>query len=121
MLFRSGEFPEYHTSLDDFNRVVNSQGIGNSIDLLKKCIVAMDKNVIPISRVIGEPMLGKYGLYETLSRKDNSKWSRNYMNIMSLCDGNNSVHDIACRLNISESLVKEIIVTLKSHNLVYFL
>jgi Uncharacterized protein conserved in bacteria with an aminopeptidase-like domain len=69
-----GRYPEYHTSLDDFN-VVTKKGLEQSLEVYLKCIkiFEMGKNIKPKMRVLGEPQLGKRGLYPNNSTKTSEK------------------------------------------------
>ena len=48
-----------------------------------------------------EPQMGKRGLYPTISTKNSNDEVTLMMNLISLCDGNNSLLDIAERLNVA--------------------
>ena len=91
-VFRSKyhEYPEYHTSKDDF-KIVTKKGIKGSFQLLKYAIQIIQKNVYPKTKVLGEPMLSKRGLYSTISLKDSWKSSRSYLDALQFSDGMNDL------------------------------
>ena len=70
MRTKYGEFPEYHTSLDDFN-LVTINGLNGAYKVVKKTIDILMKKIIPVSKIICEPQLSKKKLYETLNEKKN--------------------------------------------------
>ncbi len=94
MRSKYGEYPEYHTSLDDLELVTQS-GLQGGFDILRKAIDIIEKNIYLQTTVLGEPQLGKRGLYPTLSTKESGKQVRTMMNMLSYCDGKNSLLDIA--------------------------
>ena len=54
-----GKYPEYHTSLDNFN-VVTEKGLNDSLLLYLKCVDVFEKNrFYPKVKVFCEPQLGK--------------------------------------------------------------
>jgi aminopeptidase-like protein len=101
-----GEYPEYHTSLDNFELVTN-KGLCQSVQIYMKCIEVFESNLIkPKFNVFCEPQLGKRGLYPNTSTKDSPKKVKNMMNFISYCDGENTILEISelCNIDFSESL-----------------
>jgi aminopeptidase-like protein len=94
MRSKYGVYPEYHTSLDDLN-LVTPAGLGGGYMALRRAIEAIESNVLPVVTMLGEPQLGKRGLYSTLSIKGSTPCTRVMMNLISYCDGNHSLLDIA--------------------------
>lgn len=100
-----GEYPEYHTSKDNFD-LVTDKGLNESLDFYLDCVEIFEKNrYYPKLNVFCEPQLGKRGLYPTISTKESGKVVRNMMNFISYCDGNNSILDISeiCNIPFRES------------------
>lgn len=100
-----GEYPEYHTSLDNFD-LVTEKGLNDSLNFYLECINVFEKNRYnPKINVFCEPQLGKRGLYPTISTKESGKIVRNMMNFISYCDGSNSILDISelCGISFDES------------------
>ena len=64
------EFPEYHTSLDNFN-LMTKKGLSGGYKVVKKAIEILMKEIIPVSKVICEPKLQKKNLYKSLSIRAN--------------------------------------------------
>ena len=100
-----GEYPEYHTSLDNFD-VVTEKGLNDSLLLYLKCVDIFEKNrFYPKVKVFCEPQLGKRGLYPNISTKESGNIVRNMMNFISYCDGSNSILEISeiCEIDFEES------------------
>ena len=85
-IFRSkyGEYPEYHTSLDDFN-LVTIKGVKGGFKVAKKAIEILLNNIIPKNKILCEPQMGKRGLYPNLSTKSGSKKKQNIYELFTIC------------------------------------
>jgi aminopeptidase-like protein len=94
MRSKYGEYPEYHTSLDNFD-VVTSRGLEGGFIALQRAIETIEQNVYLKTTVLGEPQLGKRGLYPTLSTKASGEQVRAMMNLISYCDGSRTLLEIA--------------------------
>jgi aminopeptidase-like protein len=94
MRSKYGEYPEYHTSLDDLSLVTPS-GLEGGYTALKKALEVIEKNVYLKTTVLGEPQLGKRGLYPTLSTKTLKKEFLLTKHFLSYCDGQKSIIEIA--------------------------
>ena len=95
-----GEFPEYHSSLDDLKNVVTPEGLNGGYWVLRRAIEAIEKNKNYKITVMCEPKMDKRNLYPTLSTKKTDKNLKFMMNFMSLCDGNTSLLEIAENLEV---------------------
>ena len=95
-IFRTkyGKYPEYHTSLDDFN-LVTEKGIKGGFNVVKEAIKILNKKIIPKNRILCEPQMGKRSLHVTLSTKSNKKSARNYINFLQYADGKNDLKKIS--------------------------
>ncbi len=116
-----GEFPEYHTSLDNFD-LVTSKGLNQSLQVYIDCIKIFELHkggIYPKINVLGEPQLSKRGLYPTISKKTSSSSIRNLMNVISYCDGKNDLIDISklCKIDFFETHI--IYLKLKENSLLY--
>lgn len=94
MRSKYGEYPEYHTSLDDLE-LVTSTGLAGGFDATRQCIEVLEANIKPKITVLGEPQLGKRGLYPTLSTKESGALVRTMMNMISYSDGEHDLITIA--------------------------
>ena len=100
MRSKYGEYPEYHTSLDDLEQVVTPKGLAGSFALYQKMIELIEQDCQPRSRVLGEPQLGRRGLYPSISKKGSTRQVRTMLDLISLADGEHSLLDIAERCNV---------------------
>ena len=94
MRSKYGEYPEYHTSLDDLT-LITPEGLEGGFKALLMTIKVIEYNCTPKVMILGEPQLGKYGLYPTLSMKNSGHTVRVMMDMIAYCDGNHSLLDIA--------------------------
>jgi aminopeptidase-like protein len=104
------EYPEYHTSLDNFN-LVTEEGIRGGFNVAKTAIEIMQKSIVPKNKIICEPQMGRRGLYPNLSKKDRKTFSKNIMNFLQYTDGKNDL------VKISESIKLSFQKTYYIHNL----
>ena len=118
-IFRTkyGEYPEYHTSLDNFN-LVTLKGIKGGFSVAKESINFLINKIIPKNTILCEPQMGKRGLYPTLSTKEKKSTTKNYMNFLQYADGNNSLEKISKIINLSSSETKKIFIKLKAYKLI---
>ena len=102
-----GEYPEYHTSADDL-KLISPAGLYGAFKVYTECIEALENNEYYVSSCIGEPQLGKRGLYSNISQKGSStnSNSRDILNFLTYADGKNDLIDIS---DIIKVPVKELI------------
>lgn len=117
MRSKFGEYPEYHTSLDDLINVVTPKGLEGGYLAIKYALELIEKNEKLKVSVLCEPQLGKRGLYPTLSTKKSGEEVRVMMNLISYCDGNHSILDIAEKINLPAWELYDLVEKLKSQNL----
>ena len=110
-----GEYPEYHTSLDDLS-IISPSGLNGSLSAMKKILTTIELNWNYQSTVLCEPQLGKRGLYPTISVKDSYEAVKRQMNILSYADGR-SLLEIAEKINAPVWELGEVITKLLEHNL----
>ena len=63
-------------------------------------IDALENDCVPMTRVLGEPQLGRRGLYPSLSVKGSTASVRTMLDLISLSDGEHSLLDIADTCNV---------------------
>jgi aminopeptidase-like protein len=112
MRTKYGEYPEYHTSLDDLDRVVTPSGLQGGYEALRQAIEVIEGNVVPRVTVLCEPQLGKRGLYPNISTKESGATVRAMMNTISCCDGTRSLLEIAELIGEPFARQQEILVPL---------
>ena len=112
-----GTFPEYHTSLDNFN-LVTEQGLYESFLVMKNIIKSFEVGIYPELKILCEPNLGKRGLYPTLSKKTHERHSGKLMiDILSYCEKNKSIFEIAKIINLRLDILLDQIIILKENNI----
>lgn len=120
MRTKYGEYPEYHTSLDDLINVVTANGLMGGFDLVRKVIEVLEMNITARPKMLCEPMMSKRHLYPSLSTKSLHSDIRLRMNIISYLDGKKSLLDIANLLGKPIKLLYEEMLTLKEMGVVDF-
>ena len=117
-IFRSkyGEYPEYHTSLDNFD-LVTLKGIKGGLKVSKTAIQILLKKIIPKNKILCEPNMGKRGLYPTLSTRI-KKPTEDLMNFLTYADGKNDLERVSKYINKNYKETKKIYKFLKKKKLV---
>ena len=104
-----GEYPEYHTSGDDFS-VVSEEGLQGSLDVLKSIVDAFEFGENPKVVLPCEPQMGKRNLYPNISCLYSERHpAAERMDILAYCDGENNAFDISKLTNIGlKKVIKEL-------------
>lgn len=108
MRSKYGEYPEYHTSLDDL-QLVTPSGLQGGLDVLCDCVKALESNRVWRTVLPGEPQLGPRGLYPTASYRGSADSVRAMMNVLAYCDGSNDMITIAEIVNLPYDAVDAVI------------
>ena len=107
-----GEYPEYHTSLDNLE-VVSPAGLNGGLIMLQNAVRILETNFHLRINTLCEPQLGKRGLYPNISTKSSTAEVRNLMNVISFLDGNLDLLEIAEKCQVSYGEVLSIVERLK--------
>ena len=99
MRSKFGTYPEYHTSLDDLD-FISPEELQSSLKMVSCCIFALENNDTMIVKTVGEPQLGRRGLYPNLGTRETRDIVRTTMDVLAYMDGKNSLIDIAKITNI---------------------
>ena len=99
MRSKYGEYPEYHTSLDDLT-LVTPAGLEGSYAILRRAIEMIESNFRPTTTVRCEPQLGRRGLYPTLSTATSGAQVRAMMDLIAYSDGKRALLEIAELINV---------------------
>ena len=118
-IFRTkyGEYPEYHTSLDNFN-LVTLKGCVGGFDVAKKSIEILLERIYPKYKIVCEPQLGKRGIYPTLSQKNINQNENRILDFLMYSDGTNSLEKISSLINLDLIKTKKIYRLLLKKNLI---
>ena len=104
MRSKYGTYPEYHTSLDNLD-FVTSEGLGGSLETLLKCVEVIENNRKWKSNTLGEPQLGRRGLYPNLSTRETALKVRELRNVWAYCDGEHDLIALSERVKVPPSTV----------------
>jgi len=98
-----GEYPEYHTSLDNLD-VISPAGLEGGLAMLQSAVQILESNFHYKIKTKCEPQLGKRGLYPNTSTKASGAEVRNLMNVISFLDGRLDILQISekCELPYAE-------------------
>ena len=111
-----GEYPEYHTSLDNLD-YITPKGLAGSYLALLRMVEILEKNRNFKTTTYCEPQLGKRGLYPSLSHKGSTSNTKPMMNLISYCDGKRSLLEIAEIISVPFWELLEITEQLSTHGL----
>ena len=111
MRSKYGTYPEYHTSLDNLD-LISPEGLGGAFAALQKCLSVLEANAIYRVTCLGEPQLGRRGLYPTLSQRGGADEARTMMNILAYADGERDLISIADEIGVSAETCIPIVQTL---------
>lgn len=87
-------YPEYHTSADNLD-IISKDGLGGSLDVMIKCIDALEANHKYKITCFCEPQLGKRGLMPTMSSKETYKETLATKDICAYADGTNDIFELS--------------------------
>ena len=107
MRSKYGTFAEYHTSLDNLD-FVTSTGLQGGLDMMVHAIRLVEANRTWAAATLGEPQMGRRGLYPTISTRSSGAEVREIMNVLAYCDGSTDVLEIADICGLSVLRVAEI-------------
>ena len=118
-IFRTkyGEYPEYHTSLDNFD-VVTKKGLNGGYKVAKTAIEILLKKIVPRIKVLCEPQMSKRGIYPTLSKGKIPSNIKDLMNFITYADGSNDLLKISQHIKKDLSTTKKIYGLLKRQKLI---
>jgi len=113
MRSRYGDYPEYHTSLDDLESVVTPAGLQGGLDFVRECITELEEVPVLTATCLAEPQLGRRNLYHSMLNKNTSDIVMLRTNILAYSDGTHTVQDISELLGeplgTVESVTKELV------------
>ena len=110
-----GEYPEYHTSLDNLD-IISPSGLAGSYSVMIKVLRSLELNKKYKAAVLGEPQLGKRGLYPTLSIKGNNEAVQSQSNLLAYADGS-FLLDIAETIGVPAWELADVAKILVTHGL----
>jgi aminopeptidase-like protein len=111
------EYPEYHTSADDMN-LITPAGLQGSYETLVRWIYCMENNRKYTVNVLGEPQLGKRGLYPTISQKGSYDEVAALVDFIAYADGRNDLFDLSRLTGVAPYHLVPIAKTLEENDLI---
>lgn len=112
-----GEYPEYHTSNDNMG-IISPSGLLGAYSVVKECIEILEANKTYKSKCLGEPQLGKRGLYPTISQKGSYDDVKAMMDFLAYADGTNDLIRISNIINVPVRQLIKIAYKLESAELI---
>jgi len=95
MRSKFGTYEEYHTSLDNLIDVVTPEGLDGGYWALRRAIEVLEKDCRYMVNTLCEPMLGKRNLMSNISKLGTNVKTKQILDFITFCDGENSILDIA--------------------------
>jgi len=94
MRTKYGAYPQYHSSADDLT-FVTPAGLQGGLDLVRTCITEFEESIYYRTPVLGEPQLGKRGLYHAMHGRTVADVVLLRTHVLAYADGGHSVQDMA--------------------------
>jgi aminopeptidase-like protein len=116
MRSKFGEYPEYHTSLDDLT-VITQPGLEGGLAVLRKCLSALEVNQIWKMNVLCEPQLGKRGLYSDIGLSGMHQYDNSLVDVIAYLDGQTDLLTVAETIGIDVLKCAEIVAILAREGL----
>ena len=111
-----GEYPEYHTSLDDLS-VISPEGLQGAYDVYMSMLNALEHNGFYRIKCLCEPQLGKRGLYPSVSKKGAYDAVKSLVNFIAYADGEKDLIDISNIIGVPISQLIPVIAKLTEADL----
>lgn len=116
MRSKYGTYPEYHTSLDNLS-LISPQGLAGGFGALQRCISLIEANGTYRATCLGEPQLGRRGLYPTLSQLGSGLHVQTMMNILAYADGQRDLVSLADQIGVPAETCMPIVAKLLQEGL----
>ena len=110
-------YPEYHSSLDTPD-IISAERLEASKQLILGLLKAWESNQYVVNNFKGEIFCSGYGIW--IDYRLNPEGHRRLFEIMERCDGEHTIADIACELNISFQSVQAVTDKLFEKGLVWY-
>ncbi len=108
-------YPEYHTSQDDLT-FVTPKGLDQTITAYERIIDILEANVFVRTTTLGEPQLGKRGLYSNLSKVGSAAGAMTMRNLIAYADGTTDLIGLAGFLGVEVSELADLSELLSEHD-----
>ena len=101
-------YREYHTSLDDLE-LVTPAGLRGGYELVRGCLELIERNGRYHATCIGEPQLGRRGLYPRLGTADAHRHVADMLNLLAYADGEHDLIGWMTRLGIRPARLYDLV------------
>ena len=107
MRTKYGQYSEYHTSKDDLN-LVTPNGLQGGYEVAKKVVEILEENFEYELTTLGEPQLGKRGLYPTLSTKNMEIEHKIINDLVAYADGKSDLMKLSSLLGVDFFMLSKV-------------
>lgn len=97
--------------------MITPAGLSGGLELVRDCIEILESDMIPEATVLGEPQLGRRGLYHDIHGKVVEDVVLMRTHVLAYADGDHTLFDIARLLGKPFKLIRDIAIELESHSL----
>lgn len=104
-------YPEYHTSLDDLD-LVTPAGLRGGFEVLRDCLMLLERNATYRATCLGEPQLGRRGLYPGLGTAASHRAVADTLDVLAYADGEHDLIELVTLLGIAPDRLYPIVDTL---------
>ena len=111
-----GEYPEYHTSLDDMS-VISPEGLFGAYEVYMSIFEAIEYNGFYRIKCFCEPQLGKRGLYPDVSKKGSYDNVKSMVDFIAYADGRKDLLEVSSIIGVPVSHLIPIIIKLMEADL----
>lgn len=111
-----GEYPEYHTSLDDLN-LISPKGLQGAYEVYEAILNAIEYNAFYRIKCLCEPQLGKRGMYPNVSQKGSYDAVKSMVDFIAYADGKRDLIDISNTIQVPVSHLIPVIIKLTEADL----
>ena len=111
------EYPEYHTSLDNLE-FVKPHGLAGGFAVLRDCIDLIEGNLFYRVTCIGEPQLGRRGLYPIIRSRESQRETAEFLNFLAYADGTSDLIDISNTIEVPPWKLYPIVRRLEAEGLI---
>lgn len=116
MRTKYGSYPQYHTHLDDLS-VITASGLQGGLELVRQCLREFEDSEYYLATVLGEPQLGKRGLYHSVHARTVADDVLLRTHVLAYADGMHSVIDMAEEFKVPAEVVQDLVDELLEHGL----
>ncbi len=111
-----GEYPEYHTSLDDMS-VISPEGLFGAYEVYMSIFEAIEYNGYYRIKCLCEPQLGKRGLYPDVSKKGSYDNVKSMVDFIAYADGCKDLLEVSSIIGVPVSHLIPVITKLMEADL----